>query len=159
MVGHRAFFSEEENEMVLEFKRRLEDILFEKRIKIKEAAKRLGISSERMYKYLNPGSNNQFPASLLALWTRIIGPELLSWIAHEAGYAIAKLPEGEVGLKDAVKVASKAMKECSEALEAFSKAVEDGKVTQEEWEKVKKEVREALSALFALEKIAGGMRG
>jgi hypothetical protein len=55
---------------------------------------------------------------------------------------------------EAVKGSSRAMKECSEALECFCKVVDDGQVTRRELKKLTREVNEALSALAALRLIA-----
>jgi len=152
-------FDPRDNEMSQAFKRLMEDVLFEKRLKVTEASRKTGIPTEALYKYLNPNSWNNLPAFWIPIWTKQIGPELLMWLAKEAGYAVAKLPDDEnISHIDAVKAAAKAMKECSEALETYSKAIEDGKITLLELKNIKKEVTEALSALLFLEKVSEAMR-
>lgn len=159
-MRHRSYWNEADSEAAVAFKQKLAEILAERRLTVKEAAARLNITSERLYKYLNEAAgNNNLPAYLLPIFTKMIGPDLLLYLAHEAGYTVARLPEETPTLKDALCAATTAMRECSGALEAFSKAVEDGKVTPEEMDRVRKEVREALSALFTLQAIAEGMRG
>lgn len=151
-------FDPRDNEMAQAFKRLMEDVLFEKKLKVTDASKKTGIPVEALYKYLNPNSWNNLPAFWIPTWTKEIGPELLMWLAKESGYAVAKLPSEDIDQMEAVRVATKALKECSEALEAYSKAVEDGKVTVWEMRDIRREVTEALSALLALEKMAETMR-
>lgn len=158
-MAHKAYWNEADSQAAIEFKQFLQKLLVEKGLIVKEAAARLNINTERLYKYLNENAgHNNFPAYLIPIFTKMIGPELLSHLAYEAGYAIVKLPEERPGLRGALKAAARAMRECSEALEAYSKAIEDGTVTQEEFQRVKREVREAVEALLAIQAIAEGMR-
>jgi len=127
-MRHRSFYNPEDTEAARQLKRFLNDLLYEKRLKVNQAAAKLNISTERLYKYLNENAgNNNLPAYLLPHWTRLIGDELLSFLAHEAGYAIVKLPSAQENIKDAIKQAACAMKECSEAIEKFAQIIEDGK--------------------------------
>ena len=55
-------------------------------------------------------------------------------------------------------MATEAMKECSQALEAYLDAVEDGRVSLWELKSVEKEINEAVQALLTLKATAEGMR-
>ena len=158
-MRHRSFYNPEDTEAARQFKRFLNDLLYEKGLKVNQAAAKLNINAERLYKYLNENAgNNNLPAYLIPHWTKLIGEELLSFLAYEAGYAVAKLPSTEESLKDILQYATRAMKECSEAIEKFAQVIEDGKVTYQEFRSLKKEVREAISALLSLEKMSEAMR-
>ena len=157
----KGYWDEGDSQAAIALKQVLQEIFLDHRLLIKEAAARLNISTERLQKYLNENAgHNNFPAYLVPIFTKMIGPELLSYLAHEAGYAIVKLPEpGErPELRGVVKAATRAMRECAEALEAFGKAIEDGTVTPEELREVKREVREAVEALLTLQYLAERMR-
>lgn len=156
---YKSGFLNEDLEGARDVKRLLEDILFEKKIKIKEAAKRMNISSERLYKYINPHSlNNNFPAFLIPIFTITIGPELLRYLASEAGYGILRFPKSDGELREAVRMASDAMRECSEALETYLDAIEDDRVTYREMREIATQVTEAVEALLNLKMVAERMR-
>ena len=156
----KGFWDEGDSQTAIAVKQALQEILLEHKLLIKEAAARLNISTERLQKYLNENAgHNNFPAYLVPIFTKMIGPELLSYLAHESGYALVKLPEERPDLRGALKAATRTMRECSEAIEAFGKAIEDGKVTLEEFQALKREIREAIEALLSLQTIAEGMRG
>jgi hypothetical protein len=77
---------DDDSEAAHQLKRLLANCLLEARLKANEAAARLNISAERGYKYLNEANlNNNLPAYLLPLWTRMIGEDLLQYLSHEAG--------------------------------------------------------------------------
>ncbi|MBN1253949.1 MAG: hypothetical protein JXA50_01575 [Deltaproteobacteria bacterium] len=152
-------FLVEDLEGAAEVKRFLEDDLFTKHLKTNEAAKRLNISAERLYKYINHNTfNNNIPAFLIPLWTRMIGPEFLRYLAAESGYGIMKLPKVKGELSEAIKVASDAMKECSEALRKYLDGIDDGHVSLRELKDIKKEVIEAIEALLNLDVMAEKVR-
>jgi hypothetical protein len=137
----------------------LEDLLYEQRLRPHEAAARINISSERLYKYLNRNSgNNNLPAYLLPMWTRMIGPALLRYINHEAGCAMVELPELPPDIPEAIEACTAAMKECAEALASFAAAVADGIVTRRDLKEVKREVSDAVASLLALQMVAENMR-
>ena len=153
MAWHKSSYHPEDTEAALAFKRVLDDILYSHGLKVTDAARRLNVSSERMYKYLNPETVNNFPAYLIPIFTLMIGPELLRYVASEAGYSIVKLPEIRASL-DAVQAASRALKECCEAVEEFSRALEDGKVSLWELKDLRREIAEAVEALLGLQALA-----
>ncbi len=156
---HKEAFRAERLEGAIEVKRFLEDDLFVKQLKINEAAKKLNVSAERLYKYINPNShNNNFPIFLLPLYTAMIGPELLRYLATESGYGIVRIPAGNDDVKTAVQAASEAMKECSEALEVFLTAVEDDRVPLRELKAIRQATSEAVEALMHLDMVAANMR-
>lgn len=156
-MAWRSSYHPEDTEAALAFKRLLEDTLYLRGLTVREAARKLNISSERLYKYLNPETVNNFPAYLVPLFTVSVGPELLRYLAQEAGYSIVKLPEVKGGL-EAVKMAAEALKECSEAVEEFSRALADGRVSLWELREIRKEIAEAVEALLGLEKLAEELR-
>lgn len=144
-------WSEEDSEAGRKFKMFIEDCLYEKGLKPGDAAARINISSERMYKYLNRNSAyNNLPAYLIPIWHRTIGPELLSYLAHESGAAVVNFPEKPLDLSDAIEAAARAMRDCAEAIATYSQAVEDGEVTARGAKQVAREVREAIRALLGL---------
>jgi hypothetical protein len=148
---HKEAFRAERLEGAIEIKRFLEDDLFTKKLKINEAAKKLNVSAERLYKYLNPNShNNNFPVFLLPLYTAMIGPELLWYLATESEYGIVKIPAGNGDIRAAVQAASEAMRECSEALEVFLTAVDDDRVSLRELKAIKQQTTEAIETLLRL---------
>lgn len=157
MAFHKVGFDIEDTEAARAFKRVLDDSLYSHGLKVTDAARRLNISSERMYKYLNPETVNNFPAYLIPIFTLMIGPELLRYVASEAGYSIVKLPEIRASL-DAVQAASRALKECCEAVEEFSKALEDGRVSLWELKDLRREIAEAVEALLGLQVLAEEIR-
>ncbi|CAN2041045.1 Transcriptional regulator [Candidatus Magnetomoraceae bacterium gMMP-15] len=155
----RNTYNPEDSEAARQFKIILDDILFESRLKKNKAAAKLNISSERMYKYVNSKAiDNNLPAYMLPLWHKMIGPELLRWVNNEAGCTTVELPEKASNVMDAVTAASRAMKECSEAIDVFAKAVQDGSVSAWEMKDIKREITEALSALVGLQVTAENMR-
>lgn len=158
-MTQKEAFLVEDLEGAAEVKRFLEDDLFTKHLKTKEAAKRLNISAERLYKYINPNTfNNNIPAFLIPLWTTMIGPEFLRYLAAESGYGIMRLPKAKGELKEAVKAASDAMRECSEALEKYLDAIDDDHVSLRELKDIKREIIEAIEALLNLDVIAEKIR-
>lgn len=150
----------EDPEAAVRLKRFLEDLLFERRLQASEAASRLNISRERLYKYLNTAAgNNNLPCYLLPIFTRMIGPELLLHLAREAGYAATRLPEeADTDPLEAARAAAAAMKDCSEVIGTFSEALADGRVSAWEYRDLHKAVTAALAALCRLEGIASAMR-
>lgn len=143
-----------------ELKRTLDDILYHRRLKVNKAAERLGIAPERLYKYLSKNSyHNNLPAFLLPNFTKEIGPELLMYLAYEAGHGIYRLPQnGDLSLKDAVIEGVRAMHECSEALHVYGHAIEDGRISYQEDKALHKEIPEAVEALLTILEIAKRMR-
>ncbi|MEM5786272.1 MAG: phage regulatory CII family protein [Syntrophobacteraceae bacterium] len=147
-------WSQEDSEAGRQVKRLIEDLLFQERLPVNQAAARLNISAERLYKYLNQATSNNIPAYLVPIWTRVIGPAFIMHLAKESGGAFVPLVAGQVDELEAIRSASAAMKECSEALNEFSKAYTDGNVTLAELKKIRREVMEAVSALLVLESVA-----
>jgi hypothetical protein len=51
----------------------------------KVLAEELGADDVRLCRWLNDNYPDRFPADLLPVWTREVGPGLLNWIARETG--------------------------------------------------------------------------
>src|SRR5262245_20981276 len=135
-----------DSEAIHAFKRLLADRLDAAQLPIHDAAAKLNISSERLYKYLNAGIPNSLPAYLLPLWTRMIGPELLQALAHEAHYAIAELPRVLPDWKDGVQLAARITRECGEILTIFAKSIEDEEVTARELREIERAVQHGIAS-------------
>lgn len=158
-MGSRACYNEEDSAAGRNLKIVLEDIMYERGLKPQDCAAKINISSERLYKYLNKNNTyNNLPAYLIPIWHRMVGPDLLKYLAHEAGCVIIDAPRESDDIMDAVESATSAMKECSEALHAFSTAVADGRVSYREYKDIVREVTEAMSALLGLQLTAERMR-
>jgi hypothetical protein len=154
----RSSYNPEDSESARRIKRFISDQLFEKKLKVNEAAAKVNLTSERLYKYLNEAAtNNNLPAYLMPIWNRMIGPELMMLMAHESGGAFVELPERQPDARDAVIAAARAMRECAEVVESFGGAIEDGHITVRELRDIKKEIRDAVSALLGLEMVAEEM--
>jgi len=154
----RTCYNPEDSESARRIKRFIGDQLFEKKLQIKEAAAKVNLTSERLCKYVNEAAtNNNLPTYLLPIWSRMIGPELMMLVAHESGGAFVQLPHCQPDPRDAVVAAAKAMRECAEVVESFGGAIEDGHITMRELRDIKKEIREAVSALLLLETVAEEM--
>lgn len=151
MSIRRDLYNEEDTEAARQLKRFLLDELFEQRIKVNEAAARLNVTAERMYKYTNEGSMiNNIPAYLLPLWTKQVGSGLLSHLAQAAGYALVELPPAKSNGVEISKTASRAMRECGQVIGRFLDCLEDGTVSEQERREFMTEAREALSAIAAM---------
>lgn len=149
----------EDSEAARLLKRRLDDILFAEHLRVNEMAAKLNISAERGYKYLNEASlNNNLPAYLIPLWTRMIGPQLLSMLNHDAGYVAVPLPTEQPSVESALQATAMVMKECGEAIQSVSNALTDGAISGMEWRAFQQEVRETLEALVTLEQVVERMR-
>lgn len=154
----RSNYNPEDSESARRVKRFVADLLFEKKLKVNEAAAKVNLTAERLYKYVNEAAtNNNLPSYLLPIWNRMIGPELMMLLAQESGGSFVQLPERQPDPRDAVMVAAKAMRECAEVVEAFGGAIEDGHITMRELRDIKKELRDAVSALLSLEMVAEEM--
>lgn len=151
-------FNVELIEQSVRLKRFLNDILFTKRLRINEVAKRLEVPAERFYKWTNPDNvYNNLPAYLLPDITQKIGDDLLRYIAIEAGYGIVKMPCIKWNQKESARIGITALKECSEALEVYASAIEDDRVTLRERKEIIKEVSQAIQALLSLKEAAERM--
>lgn len=159
MSIRRDLYDVEDTEAARQLKRFMAEQLFEQRIKTNEAAARMNVTSGRMYTWLNEGNMiTNPPMHLIPLWTRVIGPQLLNYLAHQAGYTVVELPKGPADLFDTPKTASRAMKESAGAISHFIQCAEDGKVTEEEWRGFVREAQEALSAIAGMISKADEMR-
>jgi len=142
----------EDSEAAIQFKEELEKHLYNRGFQAKHAASQLNITKERLYKYLNPmAGNNNFPAYLLPLYTKVIGDQMLRYIAHESGFTLTRLPRRNIQFTDALQLAARTMKECSDVITSFSNSMLDGKISENEFKDIKREVREAQEALVALQ--------
>lgn len=122
------------------------------------AAEQLGISRERVYKYMNKQAGyNHLPCYLVPLFTRAFGTDLLMHLAHESGYSLVPHPDVDGALPEPVVAGTGAMQTCSMAIEAFSAVIRGAAAGREGKELVKKNVREAIAALLALDLIAQRM--
>jgi len=138
----------------LQMSRKVSEILYREiansRKHIAQVAKEIGLSEWNLYKYTDPDSaSNNIPAFLIPRLTKAIGKGLLEFIAWESGYFLVPIPECKKPADThALELLSKEAKEHAEAIEAFTEAMKDGKVSEEEFQKIKKEVNEAIQVLL-----------
>ena len=138
----------------LQMSRKVSEILYREiansRKHIAQVAKEIGLSEWNLYKYTDPDSaSNNLPAFLIPRLTKVIGKGLLEFLAWESGYFLVPIPKnGKPIDKHALELLSKEAKEHAEAIRTFSDALKDGKVDENELQRIKKEVNEAIQVLL-----------
>ena len=140
----------------LRMSRKVSEILYREiansRKHISQVAKEIGLSEWNLYKYTDPDSaSNNIPAFLIPRLTKSIGKGLLEFIAWESGYFLVPIPQVKNKPVDihALEMIANEAKEHAEAIRTFSEAIKDGKITQKEYEEIKKEVNEAIQSLLS----------
>lgn len=144
-------FDADDSEAAHTFKALMADILTEADLPTNEAAAKLNISSERLYKYLNQGIPNSLPAYLVPIWTRMIGPQLLQHLAQDAHYAVAELPAVIQDWKDAVDLAAQVMRECGEVLRLIGESIDHEEVTFRDYREIQRACQKALGAVLGIQ--------
>lgn len=96
---------------------------------------------------INPNGNGYpVPASAVPVITRLSeDPSLLREIADEAGYLIIRKPE----FQDPATV-SRVIREFGDLLSTYGRAIQDGKITPEEYYKIRREGLETVEAILGL---------
>ncbi|MCP3923030.1 MAG: hypothetical protein GY714_10630 [Desulfobacterales bacterium] len=149
----------EGSETARQHKEFLSDMLLDKGIRTRDAAGKINISAERMYKYLNEDANiNNFPAYLIPMLTKIIGPEYLQFLCAESDYITVKIPKKFQGFKDTVMAAAKTLELAGKAVAEYSKAIEDYQIDHHEWKKIQKTIDPAMASLASLRKMAQALK-
>ena len=77
-------------------------------------------------------------------------PLIVATIARACGGTFVPLPSSPSTLASDLKVASDAMQQFSETLQAFSDALSDGRMRQDEADRVSREGHDAVTAILAL---------
>jgi hypothetical protein len=152
-----AAYNPHDSEAIHSFKVRLADLLTEANLPIADAAAKLNISSERLYKYLNAGLPNSMPMYLLPLWTRMIGPELLAQLAAEAHFDLVERPRVLPDWQNSVELAGNLARECGEILQVFAKSMDEDNVTARELRQIQQAVGKAIAALLSMQVVAEAM--
>jgi len=121
--------------------------------KIDYVARELGTTQGRLYKQLDP---NQPETSLsvdrIIEITRLTSDtRLIETITHEVGMLAIKNKDVMVTLKDINHLTDKANIESSDVFRQVKLSLDDGKITKYEQEQSLKEIKEAQTALAALE--------
>lgn len=140
----------------LQMSRKVSEILYREiansRKHIAQVAKEIGLSEWNLYKYTDPDSaSNNIPAFLIPRLTKAIGKGLLEFIAWESGCFLVPILQVKNRPVDvhALEMIANEAKEHAEAIRTFSEAIKDGKITQKEYEEIKKEVNEAIQSLLS----------
>ena len=111
-------------------------------------AKLLGISDYQMYDILYKGKVVAFPKVCQMVANGATG--VVKGLADLCNAVVVELPETFEPLERG-KEAAKVLKEVGEVIEKYGQAIEDGKITTEERAVLKKEIKEAVITLLALE--------
>ncbi len=111
-------------------------------------AKLLGISDYQMYDILYKGKVVAFPKVCQMVANGATG--VVKGLADLCNSVVVELPETFEPLERG-KEAAKVLKEVGEVIEKYGQAIEDGKITAEERAVLKKEIKEAVITLLALE--------
>ena len=111
-------------------------------------AKLLGISDYQMYDILYKGKVVGFPKVCQMVANGAVG--VVRGLADLCNSVVVELPETFEPLERG-KEAAKVLKEVGEVIEKYGQAIEDGKITAEERAVLKKEIKEAVITLLALE--------
>lgn len=159
--------SSQDSEAARAFKRRQEELLFARaaerealrfpntrRLTITEAARIMGVSSERTFKYLNPEAENSFRAYLLPLWHLRVEPQLLQEVCAESGGVFVPCPEMPSNPIEGISAAAEVLKQASEATQVFLEALADKRLTKREFEAIIRETQDVIAAALAVRLIA-----
>lgn len=142
-------------------KRFIDDLLERKGLQVNEAAARINEPSDRLYKWRNLGIPNPIPAYILPIWTRMIGPELLQKLAHDAQHAVAPLPAEPFDWKDGLSLGLSASRDWASLFDLFIKAIQDDGVTTRQLKEIRRTGQQAISAILAVmlaaEEMGGGV--
>ena len=111
-------------------------------------AKLLGISEYQMVDILYKDKVVAFPKVCQMVANGAIG--IVEGLADLCNSVVVELPEQFEPIEKG-KEAAKVLKEVGEVIEKYGKAIEDGKITAEERLVLKKEIKEAVVTLLALE--------
>jgi hypothetical protein len=114
--------------------------------------KRLGKAYPTLMRQLNPNDDGTFfnADHVLAAMEETGSDSPLVWLASMRGYLLVPLPRGKVTCLHLETDLARMSKEVSQVVIDFSKAVEDGKITEEEARNFNNDVREACGALVHL---------
>lgn len=116
---------------------------------LKALAQDTRISGSRLYEiyeYRKRLWAEEIPALVLA--TR--NPLIVATIARACGGTFVPLPSSPTTLQSDLAAASSAMREFAETMQAFTAAIADGRVTDDDAEQVSEQGHQAITAILAL---------
>ena len=118
-------------------------------VPIKAMAAETRIAGSRLYE-IYEGKKHLWADEVPAL-TRVTGSSLIvATIARACGGTFVPLPTAPSALATDLRLASNAMHEFAQTIQAFSEALADGRITQAEAERIAGEGHEAIAAILAL---------
>jgi hypothetical protein len=118
---------------------------------VKTTALKLGMPVKTLYAYCD--SSRPFPLERLAELERATGcPEFIEYFTEQLGMVVFEVPKLAGPVDEAVmRRTVEAQREHVEAMQSVMEALSDGKVEAHEVPNMRKEIREAVQSLVALE--------
>jgi len=112
----------------------------------------IDVSLSQLYRYSEEGATSELPPTLYIPITNITGNDaILRYYAEHCNRIIIELPSCNIkSAKHITREISKTLTECAEVVESSSKAILDGKLTENEKEEIIKEISEAQVQLARL---------
>ena len=104
-------------------------------------------SSIKAYRY---GDSTPSLSVFIGAWKIIKPIKTLKKLASWSNCVVIQLPEVEEGFGQLIQHAGQVMKETSDVIEKFGKAIADGKLENREIDEVEEEIDEAIEALIQL---------
>ncbi|SNZ07709.1 hypothetical protein SAMN06265182_0978 [Persephonella hydrogeniphila] len=104
-------------------------------------------SSIKAYRY---GDSTPSLAVFVGAWKRIKPIRTLKKLASWSNCVVIQLPEVEEGFGQLIQHTGQVMKETSDVIEKFGKAISDGILENKEIDELEKEIEEAIEALVQL---------
>lgn len=116
---------------------------------VKALAQDTRISVGRLYEILE-GKKHLWAEEIPVLVRATQSSLVMAALARACGGSYVPLPSGPQVLSTDMRLASDAMHEFAQTIQAFSEALGDGRITHEEAERIAREGHEAISCILAL---------